>query len=477
MLLTPVSLVQLIWKQFQETVFKVADANADKNDAAIEEFMQRIVEKNPAEIEFHQAVHEFIVPVMPFVATHPKYRGGHILDRMTEPDRIIVFRVCWESDAHEICCNRGWRVQFNNSIGPYKGGLRFHPNVTQSVLKFLGFEQVYKNALTGLPMGGAKGGSNFDPKGKSDWEVMRFCHSFMTELSRYIGEDTDVPAGDIGVGAREISYLFGQFKRLENRFTGAMTGKGLAFGGSLIRAEATGYGVVYFVQNVLARESSTVQDKGVLVSGSGNVAIFCAEKLIEEGAKVLTLSDSSGFLHDPDGIDATKLEWVKQIKLVRRERIQMYTEKYPNARFHEGGKPWAIPADIALPCATQNELDEGDAYALVANGVRLVVEGANMPCLPDAIRVFHDHDVQHVPGKASNAGGVAVSGLEQSQNSMRIAWDRNEVDHRLRAIISQIHETCVHYGQDGDGRVDYVRGANVGGFVKVADAMLAYGIG
>lgn len=448
------------------------------NDTAgnVKRFMDEVAAKNPAEVEFGQAVHEFIAAVMPYAEAHPRYLDAHILQRMTEPDRTVSFRVCWEDDAGNVNCNRGWRVQFNNAIGPYKGGLRFHPTVTQSVLKFLGFEQTFKNALTGLPMGGAKGGANFDPKGRSDREIMHFCQAFMVELSRYIGEDTDVPAGDIGVGAREISYLFGHYKRLQNRFVGVITGKALEFGGSLVRTEATGYGVVYFVQNVLARQDEALDNRSALVSGSGNVALHCAEKLIAEGAQVLTLSDSNGFIHDPAGIDAQKLAWVKAHKLERRARIGEYVEQFPGAEYHAGAAPWTVPADLAFPCATQNELAAEDARTLVANGVRLVAEGANMPCTPEAIRVFNEHDVVHVPGKASNAGGVAVSGLELSQNSMRIAWDREEVDLRLQHIMRRIHDTCVRYGDDGTGRIDYVRGANLGGFIKVADAMLAYGI-
>lgn len=442
----------------------------------LDEFMAGIVARNPAENEFHQAVQEVVASVLPYMDAHPQYRDGHILERMAEPDRIISFRVCWEDDAGTIHCNRGWRVQFNNAIGPYKGGLRFHPTVTQSVLKFLGFEQTFKNALTGLPMGAAKGGANFDPKGRSDREIMRFCQAFMLELSRYIGEDTDVPAGDIGVGSREISYLFGHYKRLQNRFVGVLTGKSLESGGSLVRAEATGYGAVYFAQNVLARLGTGVDGRKAIVSGSGNVALHCAEKLIAEGARVLTLSDSKGFIYEPDGLDAAKLEWVKQCKLVRRGRLREYVEAYPAAEYHEGSTPWDVPAELVFPCATQNELDADDARVLAENGARLVVEGANMPCTPEAARVLEEEGVVHVPGKASNAGGVAVSGLEQSQNSMRIAWERDDVDRRLRDIMRRIHETCVYHGDDGGGRVSYVRGANLGGFVKVADAMLAYGI-
>ena len=444
--------------------------------ASIDEFNAGIQERNPAEFEFHQAVQEFTECVMPFVLTHPDYHNGHILERMTEPDRIIIFRVCWEDDDGHICCNRAWRVQFNNAIGPYKGGMRFHPNVTQSVLKFLGFEQVYKNALTGLPMGGAKGGSNFNPKGKSDREVMRFCQSLMTELSRHIGEDTDIPAGDIGVGAREISYLFGQYKRLQNRFTGALTGKGLAFGGSLIRTEATGYGVVYFSKNMLERQGESIEGKTAIISGSGNVALFCAEKLLQEGVKILTLSDSSGFIHDPNGIDQEKLAWLIELKMTRRGRISEYVQTYTKATFHADKRPWSVSADMAFPCATQNEMDEAEARMLVTNGVKLIAEGANMPCTLEAMRYLRKTGILYAPAKAANAGGVAVSGLEQSQNSMRILWTREEVDLRLNEIMAHIHQQCVVYGDDGHGHIDYVTGANIAGFVKVADAMLAYGI-
>jgi glutamate dehydrogenase (NADP+) len=405
---------------------------------------------------------------------HPRYAEGGILERMTEPDRIIVFRVCWLDDDNRVRTNRACRVQFNNAIGPYKGGLRFHRNVTLSVLKFLGFEQTFKNSLTGLPMGGAKGGADFNPKGKSAAEVMRFCHSMMTELARHIGEDVDVPAGDIGVGSREISYLFGQYKRINNRFAGTLTGKGVAFGGSLVRTEATGYGCVYFVDNMLNRRGEGFADRTCVVSGSGNVAIYAAEKAIELGAKVVTLSDSDGFVHDPDGIDAEKLAFVKDLKEVRRGRISEYADRFGCA-YHAGARPWRVPCDIALPCATQNELDAGDADTLIGNGVRAVGEGANMPCRLDATARFLGAGVLYGPSKAANAGGVAVSGLEQSQNALRMSWSREEVHERLRRIMADIHEKCCTYGDDGARGVDYVRGANVAGFVKVADAMLAYG--
>jgi glutamate dehydrogenase (NADP+) len=393
---------------------------------------------------------------------------------MTEPDRIIIFRVTWEADDGGFRANRAWRVQFNNSIGPYKGGLRFHPSVTQSVLKFLGFEQTFKNSLTGLPMGGAKGGSNFNPKGKSDREVMRFCHSMMIELARHIGEDTDVPAGDIGVGAREISYLFGQYKRLSNRFVGTLTGKGLEFGGSAGRKEATGYGSVYFCENMLQHRGDSLEGKTIAVSGSGNVALYTIEKATELGGKVVTASDSSGFIHDPDGIDAEKLAFLKELKEVSRGRISEYVETYPSASFHESTRPWSVPVQVAFPSATQNELDEADAHELIKNGVLAVAEGANMPTSLEGIHAFLNAGVLFAPAKAANAGGVAVSGLEQSQNALRLSWSREEVDGRLQAIMREIHAKCLEHGET-NGVVNYVRGANVAGFLKVANAMLAYG--
>ncbi|HUG68945.1 MAG TPA: NADP-specific glutamate dehydrogenase [Pirellulaceae bacterium] len=449
-------------------------ANAIKSEVDI--FMRGLVKRNPGEKEFHQAVREVVETLMPYVNEHRQYKDAQILERMTEPDRIIIFRVTWEDDQGNIRANRAWRVQFNNSIGPYKGGLRFHPSVTQSVLKFLGFEQVFKNSLTGLPMGGAKGGSNFNPKGKSDREVMRFCQSLMVELHRHIGEDTDIPAGDIGVGAREISYLFGFYKRLENRFTGILTGKGLAFGGSLVRTEATGYGCVYFCEDMFKHRGDSLKDKTCLVSGSGNVAIYTAEKAMQLGGKVLTMSDSSGFIHDPDGIDAEKLAFVKDLKDIRRGRIAEYTTKFPRASYFEKQRPWSIPGDIAFPCATQNELNLKDAETLLANGVQAVCEGANMPTELDAVHAFLQGKVLFGPAKAANAGGVAVSGLEQSQNALRLSWSREEVDQRLRTIMKDIHEKCISQGANADGYVNYVRGANIAGFVKVADAMLAYGV-
>ena len=441
----------------------------------IRSFIYGLKRRNPGETEFHQAVHEVIQTIIPFTAEHTKYRDAYILERMTEPDRIITFRVTWEDDKGGIHADRAWRVQFNNSIGPYKGGLRFHPTVTQSVLKFLGFEQVLKNSLTGLPMGGAKGGSNFDPKGKSDREIMRFCQSMMIELHRHIGEDVDVPAGDIGVGAREISYLFGTYKRLENRFAGILTGKGLAFGGSLVRKEATGYGAVYFMRHMLEHAGEDIRGKTALVSGSGNVALYCIEKLIELGATVLTASDSSGFIHDPKGITREKLDWLIDLKENRRGRIQEYAEKF-GCDFHAGKTPWGVKADLAFPCATQNELLLEDAEAMVRNGVKAVAEGANMPCTAEATDLFLEHDVLFGPAKAANAGGVAVSGLEQSQNQLRISWSREEVDGRLVHIMTDIHDKCVKYGSREGKPVDYRKGANIAGFVKVADAMLAYGV-
>jgi len=438
-------------------------------------FMSGLKKRNPGEPEFQQAVREVAESILPFVADHPEYQKAHIFERMTEPDRVIIFRVCWEDDEGSIRVNRGTRVQFNNAIGPYKGGIRFHPTVTLSVLKFLGFEQTLKNSLTGLPMGGAKGGANFNPRGKSDREVMRFCQAFMTELSRHIGASVDIPAGDIGVGAREISYLFGQYKRIRNEFTGALTGKGLAFGGSLVRTEATGYGNVYFMREVFAKRSDSLEGKVALVSGSGNVAQYTAQKAIELGAKVVTMSDSSGFIHDPNGIDLEKLDWIIDLKTEKRGRIGEYVGKF-GGEFHEGKRPWGVPCQIAFPCATQNELDKDDAETLVKNGVIAVTEGANMPTTTDGVHVFQNAKVLFGPGKASNAGGVAVSGLEQTQNAMRLSWSREEVDTRLKEIMVGIHDQCVKYGETTDGHVDYVKGANIAGFVKVADAMMAYGV-
>lgn len=441
----------------------------------IEQFMNGLIKRNPGEPEFHQAVQEVTETLMPFIIENKKYKEGQILERMTEPDRVIIFRVCWGDDQGNIRVNRAWRVQFNNSIGPYKGGMRFHPSVTLGTLKFLGFEQVFKNSLTGLPMGGGKGGANFNPKGKSDWEVMRFCQSLMTELSRHIGEDTDVPAGDIGVGAREISYMFGQYKRLVNRFVGTLTGKGLAFGGSLVRMEATGYGATYFMQNMLDHVGDGIKDKKVAISGSGNVALYCIEKVLQLGGKVLTASDSQGFVYDPDGIDEEKLAWLKDLKEVRRGRIREYAEHFSKAEFHEDQRPWGVPVDLAFPCATQNELNVDEARELIKNGLQGVAEGANMPSSLEAVHAFLQAKVLFGPAKAANAGGVAVSGLEQSQNAMRLAWPAEEVESRLRDIMKNIHTQCLQYGEE-NGSVNYVRGANIAGFVKVAEAMLAYGV-
>lgn len=443
-------------------------------NAEVERFMQGLIRRNPGEREFHQAVQEVAESLMPFLLANPRYREAMILERMTEPDRVIIFRVSWQDDQGRVRVNRGYRVQFNNTIGPYKGGLRFHPSVTLSILKFLGFEQTFKNSLTTLPMGGAKGGSDFDPKGKSDNEVMRFCQSFMVELARHIGKDIDVPAGDIGVGAREIGYLFGMYKRLSNEFTGTITGKGLSFGGSLIRTEATGYGCVYFSTEMLERIGDGLHGKTCLVSGSGNVSQYTVERATQLGAKVVSVSDSGGTVHDPSGIDAEKLAYIIELKNVKRGRISEYAQRY-KATYHEGKKPWGIKADIAFPCATENEIVRADAEQMLANGVRVVAEGANMPTHIDAVHLFLEKKILFAPGKAANAGGVAVSGLEQTQNAMRLSWSREEVDSRLRDIMKRIHEACVKYGTEGDF-VNYVKGANIGGFVKVADAMLAYGV-
>jgi glutamate dehydrogenase (NADP+) len=443
-------------------------------DTYLGRFMVGLKKRNRGQPEFHQAVHEFARDVVPYIEDKQDYKDAHILDRMTEPDRVIVFRVCWVDDENNVRVNRGTRVQFNNSIGPYKGGLRFHKNVNISILKFLGFEQVFKNSLTTLPMGGAKGGANFNPRGKSDGEVMRFCQAFMTELYRHIGPNTDIPAGDIGVGAREVSYLFGQYKRLRNEFTGTITGKGLAFGGSLIRTEATGYGCVYFAREMLGTRSEDIDGKTCLVSGSGNVAQYTAEKLIQLGGKVITMSDSGGFIHDSNGLDEEKLAWIIDLKTVKRGRISEYVEKW-GGEYHEGKRPWGVDCDLAFPCATQNELEEQEAKTLVANGCQLVSEGANMPSTIEALNVFLDNKILFGPAKAANAGGVAVSGFEQSQNAMRLSWSREEVDAQLLDIMKKIHVSCVEQGKDGD-YVNYVKGANIAGFVKVADAMLAYGV-
>ena len=445
-------------------------------EAKINAFMDLVKQRNHHEPEFLQAVQEVAETVIPFIENNPKYQGKKLLERMVEPERTIMFRVPWVDDNGETQVNRGYRVEFNSAIGPYKGGLRFHPSVNLSILKFLGFEQVFKNSLTTLPMGGGKGGSDFNPKGKSDNEVMKFCQSFMTELSRHIGPDTDVPAGDIGVGGREIGFMFGQYKRLRNEFTGVLTGKGATWGGSLIRPEATGYGDVYFAENMLKTKGDSFEGKVVAVSGSGNVAQYATEKVTQLGGKVVTLSDSSGYIYDEDGIDAEKLAFVMELKNVRRGRIHEYAEKYPSAKFFKGERPWGTKCDVALPCATQNELDGEEAKTLVANGCICVAEGANMPSTPEAIEVFQEAKILFAPGKASNAGGVATSGLEMSQNSLRLSWTREEVDAKLHGIMNSIHEACVEYGTQEDGYVDYVQGANIAGFVKVADAMLDQGV-
>ena len=442
----------------------------------IDSFMEELIIKNGNEPEFIQAVEEVAETVIPFIEKNIKYKSAKILKRIVEPERVIQFRVPWIDDAGEPQVNRGYRVEFNSAIGPYKGGLRFHPSVNLSILKFLGFEQIFKNSLTTLPMGGGKGGSDFNPKGKSDNEVMKFCQSFMTELSRHIGPNTDVPAGDIGVGGREIGYMFGQYKRLRNEFTGVLTGKGINWGGSLIRPEATGYGVVYFAEKMLKNKGDDFKNKKVAISGSGNVAQYACEKCIQLGAKVATMSDSKGYIYDKDGIDKDKLEWIKNLKNKQRGRISQYIEKYPNSTFHEGEKPWSVAVEVALPCATQNELNEEQAKLLVENGCIAVVEGANMPSTPEAIALFTNKKILFAPGKASNAGGVATSGLEMSQNSLRYNWTREEVDTKLHNIMLDIHDQCVAYGKEEDGYVDYVKGANIAGFVKVADAMIDQGI-
>jgi glutamate dehydrogenase/leucine dehydrogenase len=444
-------------------------------EVKVKEFMEKVMEKNPGEVEFYQAVEEVVRSLMPFLEKNPKYQKAKILERMVEPERVIIFRVPWIDDKGEIQVNRGFRVEMNSALGPYKGGLRFHPSVNLGILKFLAFEQVFKNSLTTLPMGGGKGGSDFDPKGKSDNEVMHFCQSFMNELFRHIGPDTDVPAGDVGVGAREIGFLFGQYKRLRNEFTGVLTGKGINWGGSLIRTEATGYGCVYFAQEMLNTRGESIEGKVCTVSGSGNVAQYTVEKLIQLGAKPVTLSDSNGYIYDPDGIDEKKLEFVKELKNVRRGRIREYAQEFGCPYFEAGRLPWEVKCDIAFPCATQNEIQESDAKKLVKNGCICVVEGANMPTRPEAIRVFQQARILFGPGKAANAGGVATSGLEMSQNSQRLSWTRDEVDKKLHNIMIAIHEQCVKYGKQGD-YIDYVKGANIAGFVKVADAMLDQGV-
>ena len=440
----------------------------------VKAFLDEVSARNNNEPEFMQAVQEVAEVIIPFMEDYPKYRDAKVLERMVEPERVLMFRVPWVDDSGQTQVNRGFRIEMNSAIGPYKGGLRFHPSVNLSILKFLAFEQVFKNSLTTLPMGGGKGGADFNPKGKSDGEVMRFCQSFMTELSRHIGPDTDVPAGDIGVGGREIGYMFGQYKRLRNEFTGVLTGKGISFGGSLIRPEATGYGNVYFAQEMLAVKNDSFSGKTVVISGSGNVAQYACEKAIELGAKVVTMSDSGGYIYDAAGIDEEKLAFIMELKNEKRGRISEYADKF-GAEYHAGERPWSVKCDIALPCATQNELNEEEAKTLVANGAICVSEGANMPCTPEAVEVFHSKKIMFAPGKASNAGGVATSGLEMSQNSLRLSWTREEVDAKLQGIMKSIHEACVEYGTDGD-YVDYVKGANIAGFVKVAEAMMAQGV-
>ena len=447
---------------------------ARSNILNLSEFMQGLIKRNPGEKEFHQAVEEVAASVIPFINERPQYIENQILERMTEPNRTIIFRVCWEDDDGNIRINRGYRVQFNNAIGPYKGGLRFHPSVNLSILKFLGFEQTFKNSLTTLPMGSGKGGSDFNPKGKSEREIMRFCQAFMTELSKYIGEHLDIPAGDIGVGVREISFMFGQYKRLQNEFTGTLTGKALEFGGSLIRKEATGYGCAYFTEEMLGHQGDSVEGKTCLVSGSGNVAQFAAQKLMYLGGKVITLSDSSGFIHDPDGLNNEKLEYIIDLKTNRRGRISEFAEKF-KCKFYKDKKPWSVKGDLAFPCATQNEIELSDAKQLIKNGCKALSEGANMPTTHDAIDALNKAKIIFAPGKAANAGGVSVSGLEMTQNSIRLAWQREELEQRLKKIMHDIHQQCIDYGKEKD-HIDYVKGANLAGFVKVAKAMLAYGV-
>ncbi|GMM92960.1 NADP-specific glutamate dehydrogenase [Qipengyuania sp. MTN3-11] len=441
----------------------------------LDQFMEGVKKRNPGQPEFVQAVQEVSQDIFEFIEDKEQYHQAQILRRIAEPDRVVSFRVCWEDDNHNIRVQRGWRVQCNNAIGPYKGGIRFHPSVTEGTLKFLAFEQTFKNSLTGLPMGGGKGGANFNPKGKSDAEVMRFCQSFMTELYRHIGPDTDVPAGDIGVGGREIGYMFGQYKRIVNRWEGVLTGKGLEYGGSAMRPEATGYGAVYFLRNMLKHKGMDVEGHTAVISGSGNVATHAAEKLTQLGGKVLTLSDSDGYIHDPDGLTQEKIDWIKHLKNVKRGRISEYADEFKGASFHEG-RPWGVAADLALPCATQNELNEDEAKTLVDNGVKAVSEGANMPTTLEGVHVFQKARVMYAPGKAANAGGVAVSGLEMSQNSERISWNHGRLGEMLTDLMEGIHAKCVEFGDRGDGHVDYVKGANIAGFKKVADAMLAFGV-
>jgi glutamate dehydrogenase (NADP+) len=442
---------------------------------SVDEFVRQVSAKNPNEPEFMQAVYEVAASIIPFIESHPHYKNSQVLERIVEAERIIIFRVPWVDDTGKVHVNRGFRVEMNSAIGPYKGGLRFHPTVNLSVLKFLAFEQVFKNSLTTLPLGGGKGGCDFDPKGKSDNEVMRFCQSFMTELFRHIGPNTDVPAGDIGVGSREIGYLFGQYKRIKNEFTGVLTGKGMAYGGSLIRPEATGYGCIFFVAEMLKTVNQSLTGKIIAISGAGNVAQYACEKAIQIGAKVVTMSDSSGFIYDEQGIDEEKLKFIMDLKNQRRGRIKEYVDVF-QAEYHDNARPWSVKCDIALPCATQNELNEDDANALIENGCQLIAEGANMPCTPEAIGAFNRNRLMFAPGKASNAGGVAASGLEMSQNSIGYSWSEDEIEQRLHSIMKNIHQQCVKYGKDEQGYVDYIKGTNIAGFVKVADAMIAQGI-
>ncbi len=447
----------------------------NNHDTQVKGFIESVKTKQPHEEEFLQAVEEVAEFIIPFIEENPKYKKAKLLERMVEPERAILFRIAWLDDKNEIQINKGFRVQFNSALGPYKGGVRFHPSVNLSILKFLGFEQVFKNSLTGLPLGGGKGGSDFDPKGKSDEEVMRFCQSFVTELFRHIGSNTDVPAGDIGVGAREVGYMFGQYKRLANEFTGTFTGKGVKWGGSLLRTEATGYGLLYFVKEMMEHKGDSLENKTVVISGSGNVAQYACEKAIELGAKVVTLSDSDGYIYDEEGITTEKLEFVKELKNEKRGRIKEYAKKYSSAKFHKDKRPWDVKCDIALPCATQNELEEKGAKALVKNGCQLVAEGANMPTTSEAIDIFAKNDVLYSPGKASNAGGVATSGLEMTQNSLRLSWTKEKVDEELKEIMKKIHAKCVEYGEDKK-EVNYLKGANIAGFVRVADAMIEQGV-
>jgi glutamate dehydrogenase (NADP+) len=445
------------------------------HEQALKDFMARVEMKNPGEVEFLQAVQEVAESLIPFIEENPRYKEAKILERIAEPERMIVFRVPWVDDKGVVQVNRGFRIEMNSAIGPYKGGLRFHPTVNQSILKFLAFEQVFKNSLTTLPMGGGKGGSDFDPKGKSDMEVMRFTQSFMRELFRHIGANTDVPAGDIGVGGREIGFLFGMYKKLKNEFVGVLTGKAREWGGSLIRPEATGYGATYFAEEMLKVKGESLKGKIVAISGSGNVAQFATEKVNEMGGKVVTLSDSGGFIYDANGIDDEKLKFVMHLKNVKRGRIKEYADKF-GAEYHDAQRPWGVKCDVAMPCATQNEINEEEAKTLIKNGCYVVSEGANMPSTPEAVEVYQENQILYGPGKAANAGGVAVSGLEMTQNSMRISWTREEVDNKLQQIMKDIHETCVKFGKRDNGTIDYVKGANIGGFVKVADAMIDQGV-